>query len=284
MNAPANIPQLIKYVHGMEITTGIYLSMPEEVYFAQHDWVSNSGLKRFAAAPANYRYGDNTTTNSQRFGKVAHCALLEPDELTKRFARTELERSGTKAWDAETAAAGGRELIKADQFDKAVALQGAIKRQGGPLYELIQHEETLKEVSFFWVDPVFGIRCRGRTDGLCIPFGIAFDLKMVAESSSDKFNRSVRDYSYHWQNAFYVGGLAALGVSIKDFLFFPVENEAPFLYRSWSLPQFLIDHARARIYRTLDQFASCVRAEDWPGYDTNIEPLPYPEQWINYYD
>lgn len=261
---------------------GIWLGVPDEVYFA-HDALSNSGMKLFRRTPAHFRGAEKAETQSQSFGKLSHCAILEPHMLEARYMPSKASRVGTKEWDADVLRAAGRTVVKQADFDDALRLRDAVLERPGPLRDLIEHPDTIKEFAFFWQDPVSGVDCRGKADGALLQHGVGFDLKSC-EDAEDAFMRSVREYRYHWQRAFYTDGLGALHAPIDSFLFFAFEKNAPFQYRTWELPEWLVKHARSKITETLERFAECQAKNEWPGYPVGIETLPYPEAWTAFSD
>lgn len=284
MNAPALATSrphpITQYVPGMEIVQGIYVGMPEEIYFATNA-ISVSGLKDFYRAPAKYKFGERKATTAQAIGKLWHTALLEPEELDKRFMCTDVERRGTKAWDAAQLVAGDRDLIKADDWYEMEAMRESIKKQGGPLVSCMEYPGLLTEVSFFWWDYPSKVFCRGRADMAIFEHGIAGDVKSTVDADED-FKFAVRDYLYHWQAAFYKRGLRWLGIEISDFPFFAIEKSKPYLYSSWSMPEQITRHAENKIITLLDEYRVCIDTGVWPGYPTEIAPIPYPASWLDY--
>lgn len=263
-----------------QLSNGIYLDVPEEVYFS-HPALSNSGMKLFDVTPAHFRGAEKAETQAQSFGKVAHCAILEPDMLEARYLPSKASRVGTKEWDADVARAAGRAVVKQAEYDDALRLRDAVLGRPGPLRDLIEHRDTIKEFAFFWQDPLTGVDCRGKADGALLTHGVAFDIKSC-EDANEAFMRSVRDYRYHWQRAFYTDGLGALDAPIDSFLFFAIEKNAPFEYRTWELPQWLVETASSRYRETLERYAECLKTDTWPGYPVGIETLPFPEAWATY--
>lgn len=272
----------IQYQRGMPIEQGIYLNMPEDVYFGTRA-ISVSGLKQFRKAPALYKFGERETTPAQAIGKLWHTALLEPSELENRFMPTDVARRGTKAWDAEEIIAGGRELIKRDDWDEMLYMCASVFGQQGSLIATLTHPDLQTEMSFFWWErvgkdrkPVF---CRGRADAAVLEHGLAGDVKSCQDADHD-FNFAVRDWLYHWQAVFYRRGLRHLGIHIEDFVFFAIEKKKPFLYAPWTMPRSAQDDAERKILNELERYQECLEQNFWPGYDQQIKDVDYPEFWL----
>jgi exodeoxyribonuclease VIII len=275
--------QLLNYdpVSQYPMGEGIYLGLPDETYFAHHA-VSNSQLKVFSTkSPAHLKYGERNETRAQSFGKLMHCGILEPEDFEKRFMASDATRVGTKEWDADVARAAGRQVVKRPEFEEALRLRDTVLGRPGVLRDLVLHPGCTKEFAFFWRDPLTGVECRGKADGALLEHGIGFDLKSC-EDAGEKFMSSVREYRYHWQNAFYCDGLAALDAPLEEFLFIAIEKTYPYQYQAWDLPRWLIAKARERYQDTLIEYAKCLHNDVWPGYRQNIQTLPYPERWAQY--
>lgn len=88
--------------------------------------ISVSSLKVFAKAPAKLKAGPvKEETAAMQMGSLVHTAILEPQLLEARYKPTDLDRRGTKAWDLAEEGAGGRELIKREDWDAARRMRDA---------------------------------------------------------------------------------------------------------------------------------------------------------------
>lgn len=281
MNAPAKIYSPVQWVPGMEIVEGIYMGMPEDVYFGTFA-MSNSGLKDFAIAPAKYMFGEREQTRSQALGKLWHTALLEPAALESRYYVTQLKRidERTAAYKVEAELAGGREIIKVAEWDEALRMCASICGQRGSLPEVLSFPGRHVELSFFWWDFPSGVFCRARADVAVLEHLLVGDLKSCQDAGED-FNYAVRDWKYHYQNAFYKRGLRKLGYPIEDFVFWAIEKKKPFLYAPWNMPRDATEEAERNILKLLQQYRECLDTKFWGGYPQHIRTVEYPEQWLN---
>lgn len=117
---------------------GIYLTMDEDVYHAQHR-LSASGIKTMLASEADFWAGswmnpdrENTTTDAQILGRAFHTARLEPEKLESRFVRA-IEKADYSD-DLLTTDSEVRAEIKARQPQKAdypgaIATDADVKRE-----------------------------------------------------------------------------------------------------------------------------------------------------------
>ncbi len=143
-------------------------------------------------------------------------------------------------------------------------LAGKMLREGGP-------ELTMK-----WTDPETGLICKGRADYFDPSVAMAIDVKSTEDASPHGFARSVANYGYHRQNAFYDDGFEACGAPLEHFVFIAVEKRAPYLVGLYNLDEADVSLGREWTRRNLDRLAECVERGDYPGYSQEIETLSLP--------
>lgn len=166
---------------------GIYDGIPADEYHAG-DGVSVSTLKRFAEAPAKALV-KRPDTPALAKGTLVHTAVLEPELLEQQFQPTDIERRGTKAWDAAEAAAkaAGRELVKRADWDEAMRMRDAV--QAHAVARELLGPGLLTEQSIYWIDPITGLLCKGRCDGLRLDMRIIVDVKTTIDASPKGFGK-----------------------------------------------------------------------------------------------
>jgi len=98
---------------------------------------------------------------------------------------------------------------------------------------------------------------------------LAIDLKTTKDASFFGFSRSVHDFRYDVQNAFYIDGLRACGAHCEGFVFIAIEKEPPYLCACYTLPADWVRIGRIKYRRALATYAECKKADQWPG----LEPL-----------
>lgn len=276
MNAPSTAADLWPGVrHGLDIET--YHSM---------DGVSKTILDSVARSPA-IAYARHLDPNrpaaeqksGQLEGTLAHCAILEPDEFSKRYAVGPDVTRSTKAWKEFEANNADKTCIKPGEYEAAM-------RQGESVRRLPEIRDALSaghaEVSAFWIDPETGLKCRCRPDWVhpCGQAGaILIDVKTYSDASPAEFRRQVARKRYHVQDAFYSDGFArASGLEVLAFLFVAVETEYPFAANALMLDDLAKTTGRDRYRGDLETFAECARAGVWPGYSDSIQIIDLP-QW-----
>jgi len=254
---------------------GLHFNVPEAEYHSGPE-VSVSKLKRLAVAPAKVLVPQKET-EALAAGTLRHMALLQPHLLEATYFVTDLERISAreKATQAEIERAGGRELVKRAEWEAALRLRDAVHTHP-TLRDMLAPEGLACEASFYWIDAVTGLRCRGRADALRLDWGVAIDLKTTEDASPAGFARAVANYKWHWQNAFYAQGLTATWQDPQAFFFVAVEKEPPFLPAIYELDQRAVDLGRRDVAAQLEIWARCERAGIWPGYDERPVRLDLP--------
>ncbi len=251
---------------------GVYSGLPAEKYHASPG-VSVSYLKLHAVAPAKARYGVRKETQAQKLGTLIHCAVTEPEEMARRYVATDLERAGTKAWDAAEKEAGGRILIKQPQWDDALRIQDAVYRH--PVARELLLAAGPVEDSFWWNDPETGLLRRGRADKIASDMRVIVDLKSAEDAGPSGFGQAATKYLYDWQAASYIDGmsLAPGGFRPEAFIFLAVEKDEPFLVGVYEIEASHIDRARHQVATQLSSYSECEATDTWPGYSQTLEPL-----------
>ena len=267
-----------------QILLGPQPTMPAEVYHSILA-MSAGGLKRMRQSPAHF-YGlqmdpkrptGGEVTDAMKNGTLVHCALFEPDTLAERYAVKPEGHDGRtkegKAWSAEHA---GRELVDASKMAAAKA-QAAAVRALPEIAALLS--DGMPEVSAFWLDDQTGELCKCRPDFVS-PAGdgvVLVDGKTCQDASPEGFSRSIWNYCYHLQAAWYADGYElATGRKVHGFVFAAVESAWPHAAAAYMLGDDVLDKAREENRRLLDLYAECKRTGKWPGYINTIQQINLP--------
>ncbi|GAC1601562.1 MAG: hypothetical protein NVS3B2_04550 [Ramlibacter sp.] len=256
---------------------GIHSGLDHDTYRAAPG-LSVSWLKAFAACPAKARYGTpRRETPALLRGTATHCALLEPHDLERRFAPTDLDRTGTRAWDAAEVQGAGRRLIKRPEYETALRMRDAVLRHPIAAQLLGPGNSLDVEASFWWEDPGTGALCKARADVVQHSYGVLADVKTAQDASPRGFADAVARFRYDWQCTFYMDGFGrAGGFTPEAFVFIAVESEAPHLVATYELDPADMEQARAQVRVQLERHAECERTDTWPGYPDDLQVLQLP--------
>ena len=235
--------------------------------------VSASHLKTVMQSPYHYwsRYLDPdrvamAPTAAMRLGSLTHCAVLEPDELTKRYQLAPDRRTKEgKAAVVEMAAAGIEAVSEAD-LAQALQMADAV-RSNSTAALLLSNGQA--EQSFWWDDIATGMRCKCRPDwfnGETI-----VDLKTCQDASAAGFAKAVAAFHYQVQAAHYLCGTLA-----KRFVFVAVEKSAPYAVGVYELDAEAMVHGSVLRHNALQRIQDCRAINEWPGYTDGIQTLQLP--------
>lgn len=263
--------------------------MENDAYHAA-EGISASGLKLIGRSPLHYwaRYIDpnrepQEETPALRLGTAIHCAVLEPLRFAAEYAvaprvdrRTKEGKETWTAFEAECAAAG-KKVIADGEYRTCMAISERLNRH--PAASVL-FRNGVAELSMFWEDAETGVLCKCRPDWLIKKTAIV-DVKSTQDASASGFARSVANYEYHVQAAWYLDGVrACLGDDAPQaFIFAAFEKEAPHAVAFYNADPDMIELGRREYRRRLAIYAACKRSNVWPGYDPSITNLSLPA-WV----
>lgn len=258
--------------------TGIFEGVSNDAYHAGAG-ISKSGLWTLETkSPAHYRHEERKTSNAFDVGEACHLAILQPTEFEARVIRGPEDRRGNKWKDhAEYAAGENKLLLTSGDFDDVLAIRDVIHADAW-LNSIITGGKPMVEASGYWTDPETGMTCRCRPDLYREDLGIILDVKSAASAHPDAFARSVINYGYHAQEAFYSDGWNALGKPVNGFVFLTFEKKTPYASAIYELPPSIVDEGRAIMRKALATYAECQRTDTWPGYGSGVQELAF-KRW-----
>jgi len=232
--------------------------------------LSKSGLDQFRKSPAHFRaWQDGTTRNESspalEFGTAAHCAVLEPDRFVGQYTVFNGDRrtkEGKAAWQAILDS--GKTPLPQEQWDNITGAAAAVHAHPAASGLL---NGIKAEVSYF--DNWNGVEVKARIDGMGSDYII--DLKTTQDASANAFAKSVAQFRYHVQAAWY-----QRITGINRFVFIAVEKEAPYGVACYELDQWAIDVGHSIIDEQLKTFIECQELNSWPCYSSQIQSLSLP--------
>jgi hypothetical protein len=263
--------------------TGIYTSdqLTNEQYHSS-DGISKSGLDLILRSPAHYRFAEKLEpTRAMEIGTALHCAVLEPDrfatdymlfrEVTDR--RASVYKEACKVWSSEC-------VLTGSEADKVAGMQESA-RSNPHLYGYLS-DAGQYELSVFATDPETGVLVKCRFDKL-LDSGVALDLKKTQDIRD--FSKSVANYSYHMQAAFYMDVYRwATGDTLRGFVFAAVEESMPHASAPFVLDEEALDIGRMLYRKALNQYAECLESEEWPGIAGEQQVIQLPSWYINQFE
>jgi hypothetical protein len=266
---------------------GVY-DIPAEAYHADpvpQGSLSSSGARRLLppSCPAKFQYERQHGRPPKRefeFGHAAHRIALGVGHELALIDAADYRTKAAKE-DRDAAREAGRIPLLAHEHDVVQDMASALLQH--PLAPLLFQPGTgHAEQSLFARDEATGVMLRARLDWLPAMAAdtgrlIIPDYKSCVSASPEKVERSIADYGYHLQGAWYEDLVRALGLA-RDVAFVLVfqEKTAPYLVHVVQPDALAMRIARHRNREAIDLYAECAKANRWPGYSDDVTRIPLP--------
>lgn len=267
-----------------EISEPGFYDLPEDVYHADRHLaptlgrsLSSSGAKTLLDCPARFAWQREhpVVKDAYDFGSVAHTLLLGLGEDIVVIDAADWRTNAAKA-ERDAAREAGRVPILVGDYARAVALVDAVRAHpvAGRIFDPLKGRP---ERSLYWIDPATGITCRGRLDWEMS--NAIVDLKTAVTAAPQRFSRSLVDYGYALQAAWYQDGYEVLTGERLPFVHVVVEKEPPHLVAVYQVDADALAYGADRAAEARALYAECESADEWPGYSTDIELVSLPG-WV----
>lgn len=174
----------------------------------------------------------------------------------------------------------GRIVLTPETWDQLHAMANAVHSHpaAGALLTGCPGEA---EKSVYWNDAITGVLCRCRPDWWRDD-NVIVDLKTTEDASPEGFAKSMANYRYDVQAAYYLDGVQqATGKRPKAFVFIAVEKKPPYGVGVYVLDSDSLELGRAQYQNDLRIYAECVRTGEWPGYGDKIQTISLPAWHAN---
>jgi hypothetical protein len=268
---------------------GVY-DLPADVYHADPvptelgGSLSSSGAKLLLppSCPAIFDWVRTHPVHSDAFdfGHAAHAAVLGAGAEVVVVSADSWR--GNAAQDAKAAAyAEGKTPLLAK--DAAVVDAMAAQLRAHPIAAaLLDPDHGQPERSLFTQDADTGVWLRGMFDWLPNPDRpgryIIPDYKTTAGNGDPAaFARTMADYRYHGQAAWYTDLVRALGIAEDPAFVFIVQSKtAPYLVSVVEPDAEALDVGRTENRAAIDLYAQCTADNHWPAYGDGITAASLP--------
>ena len=142
--------------------------------------------------------------------------------------------------------------------------------------KMIYDLDGLTELSYFSED-LGGIRAKCRPDWISSDSGIVVDLKTTQDASPKGFQKSIANFGYHIQAAFYLRVLQSLGLDSYDFKFIAIEKTAPFCVGVYRASTEMLEEGNKKVDEAINKILWCKENDSYPDYTPNeIETISLP--------
>lgn len=243
--------------------------IPNGVYHADRSCVSVSGLKEILRSPAHfqaYLQGANRKETAAMFmGTAVHTRLLEPHLYASEYVVAPISDKRLKEYKEFEIANANRKILTPDQM---VVIEGIAHSVSEHTSADTLLRAGLVEHTIIWQDEETGIWVKIRPDCLCVDFdtGICLDVKKTTDASRHAFKWACERYQYDLQAAVYLEGLRQVFKRDFDFVFLPVEEEAPYGCALYGAPDNMLQDGMRDFRKALRELKKCRDAGLWPSY------------------
>lgn len=270
--------------------------------YRRADGLNKSSIDKVLKAPAEYweltKLPQPEPTPAMKFGTALHSFVLTPERFGEDvciLSRPATTKEG-KAMKKE-AEDKGQVCISVEDYERLFRMR--LHMHNHPrIRPLLPHvdSEACKgltslpgdsEVSLYWEEDFAGrsIQCKARVDRIAIlPTGdvIGVDVKTTSGGlDQDSLAKTIATYGYHRQTAWYVHGMAKLGLAVSAFVFIFTSSQPPYL----CVPVMVDSRAemlgKEECKLAAEAYATAMQTQTWPTYSDTIEEVDIPE-WAYY--
>ncbi len=231
--------------------------------------LSFTAIKEFAKSPYHfiqYKIREKKQTAAMKQGSLIHCAILEPEELEKRYCilknedlpnpEADFRNSDNKKFKQNfeaRAEAEGKEIVSPSDWDDACMRRDLAYGNEviAPFLTGLKHREYAVEWEFE------GFKWRGVIDGLGKNY--VLDLKTVANALPEKANYTAKQEKYHWQQFLYKQSKYAPFYFDNYNLLIDAECGMTLLKIEFSA----LSKAEADLIKTIEQLKICIENRLW---------------------
>lgn len=209
-------------------------------------------------------------TRAMRVGTACHTAILEPHDLGRCIVRglgiDRRSNANKEAWAAFERQHADKIILSDDDYDHVLRVRDAVHSH--PVAAgLLQN--GVAERSLFSQD-TDGTLIKCRFDFLH-DTGMVVDLKSTEDASPAGFAKSVANYRYDVQAAwYYYVHETAFGSVPSDWVFIAIEKDRPYAVGVYFLKGADIQRAHDTAMRDYSMIKACRDTGNWPDY--GIEP------------
>ena len=242
--------------------------------------ISKSGLDLINQCPRKYWHkylsGDYKEKPSKALteGRAFHEYVLQPEVFIENFViMPEFKGKGSFFRRGEWIENNqDKEYISIDQYKMILGMSNSIKEH--PILNKLLKSGVAEE-TWTWTDRFTGAECKSRSDWRS-ETDYFIDLKSTFEAGPNDFHKSVFNYRYPVQDAFYTDGAIENGFFPKGFIFVAIEKEPPYLIKLHILSDEYIQWGRDQYRENLATYVECVETGVWPDYGMEFNQIDLP--------
>lgn len=250
--------------------------------YRKHHAISNSDLTLISDNIEHFEHARNSgkeDTASQSFGTGFHCFYLEPKKFKKtyRLIPDDIKPGSSKAYKEfkEQAEIDGVAIVTKDTVEAYEEMKVKVDSlklfRGGIAEEPVFGKMTA-------VNEEIEVKCR---PDYRLPTMI-LDLKTSQSANPEQFDKSVRNYRYFVQAAFYMDICLQSNPLLENFVFVVIESSAPFSVAAYELDPGYMEAGRIQYKKDLEKYIYDKRMNR-KGYEPGVKVLTPPDWFMRQY-
>jgi exodeoxyribonuclease VIII len=251
------------------------IGMPDDAYHS-HDSVSKSMLDLVNRSPAHLAYAqEKDQTRGMVIGSAIHCAILEPLRFDKEYMILKGVTKRTESTYKQAIKQRDEALTLTEaEGDNVLGMQEAMQLNPTAIKEL--KKDGYAELSAFVTCPVTGLLLRCRYDWVTLYDNNCIDLKKTQDVRYEAFQKSVANYRYHVQDAFYSYVYKLITGNKLRFRFLTVEEQQPHANKVFELDTEAKQVGARQFKADLEAYKHAMESGDWSGIAQEDEMLNLP--------
>jgi len=258
---------------------GVYPNISDRDYFT-HPALSQSQAKLLLppSTPAHFMAARSAPARTSTEFDIGHAAHLKALGCGPHIVHVPVDdwRSKAAQDQATQIRAEGGVPLKTTDYEMVEAMAEALLKNSAAA-ELLTDPTLNPEVTLIAQDDVTGVWIRGKAD--LMGGQRLVDYKTTSKPATvTQFAKTVWDYGYDLQAAWYQTLAQLLGVPCRRMVFIVQEKTPPYLCALYTLDDTFTERGLSRMREALDTYLVCSRTEEWPGYVdsvTTVRPPPW---------
>ncbi len=259
-------------------------------YFS-HPAMSQSKLKDLKKSPQYFwakhvaKIIQETTTPAMVFGTALHELIFEHKKFEENYViEPTIDRrtkSGKEILERFIEDNTGKHILNESEMQILKNMQAQILKKKSAE---IMFVKGIAEKELFWIDTNTDIECKAKLDYLVepceeYPHGLIIDLKTTQNASPSEFSKSIYNFGYHNQVAFYSEAIKTIYKTsgYPMFIFIAIEKQGLYDCNFFLANDDILTIGREENQKLLQLYKRCVNANNWPGYEDIIQTISLPK-------
>lgn len=269
----------------------LYTNMSNADYHA-HSAVSSSQLKTIISQSlAHFAFKKNNPTpqtEAMIFGSAYHSFVLEPNNFSDEYfvfndadkpvPDKDYRTKENQIWKAQIYADNAHKtVLSLTDLQKIQAMSEVIR--SNPFCDKLLNDCPDREHSVFAHHEDMSVRIRpdAYSDKLIL------DFKTCEDASPDGFERTLINYRYYLQAAFYVDVMKLVDGKVRDFILIAQEKSAPYIAQIYVVSDVALERGREEYKHALKLLKQAYRTREFPAYESaekgGIREITLPD-WV----